>query len=148
MNHVDAGLGWILSRFFVEKAFSREAEQLGSQIIADIQASFISRIEDAAWLDFRVATKAIKKINNVGKKMGYPTKVSFLPTQDSHAQNLQSPDIMNPSDLQRYYRNMEVNSSSFFETELSMRHFDFELNWNALGKPVDRNKWYVLDSLI
>lgn len=48
VNHVDDGLGWILSRFFVEKAFSEKAKEFGDQIVSDIKEMFIKKIKKTA----------------------------------------------------------------------------------------------------
>jgi hypothetical protein len=40
-----SGLGWILSRFFVEKAFSAKAKGLGDQIVSDIKGTFIEKLK-------------------------------------------------------------------------------------------------------
>lgn len=48
INHVDgtsAGLGWILSRFYIEKAFSAKAKEFGDQIVMDIKSEFIEKLK-------------------------------------------------------------------------------------------------------
>jgi len=49
VGHVDDGLGWILSRFFVEKAFSEKAKVFGDQIVSDIKEMFIEKLEKTTW---------------------------------------------------------------------------------------------------
>lgn len=41
----DGGLGWILSRFFVERAFSAKAKEFGDQIVSDIKDMFIEKLK-------------------------------------------------------------------------------------------------------
>lgn len=74
--HVDDGLGWILSRFFIEAAFSAKAKDLGDQIISDIKSQFIKTVKTLDWMDDEVKKVAITKVNNIEQKIGYPTKVS------------------------------------------------------------------------
>lgn len=74
---MDDGLGWILSRFFVEKAFSSEAKDLGDQIVFDIKQQFISRLADLDWMDEEVKKLAADKVNAIIQKIGYPTKVIY-----------------------------------------------------------------------
>ena len=38
-GHIDEGLGWILSRFFIERAFSKESKDFGDQIVSDIKGN-------------------------------------------------------------------------------------------------------------
>jgi len=50
-----------LSRFFVEKAFSEEAKQYGDEIILDIKAEFIRKLEASHWMSKDVRKAAVEK---------------------------------------------------------------------------------------
>jgi endothelin-converting enzyme len=119
-------LGWILSRFFVEKAFSAKAKTFGDTIVMDIKTEFTKKLEAAEWMDDDTTKKAVEKVHNIVQKIGYPTK---------------SPDIMDPPTLEEYYDSVNVSSDAFFENALAMRRFSVKEEWSALGKPVDRNQW-------
>ncbi|KAH7087462.1 hypothetical protein FB567DRAFT_442117 [Paraphoma chrysanthemicola] len=126
VGHVDDGLGWILSRFFVEKAFSAEAKQFGDTIIKDIKTEFAKKLKAADWMDDDTTAKAVEKVHNIVQKIGYPTT---------------SPDIMEPSILRDYYSSVNVSSNAFFRNAISMTRFAIDFEWSALGKPVDREQW-------
>ena len=53
--------GWILSKFFVEKAFSEEAKHFGDQIVSDIKAQFIKKLSEAEWMSKDVRDLGIEK---------------------------------------------------------------------------------------
>ncbi len=76
VGHVDDGLGWILSRFFVEKAFSAKAKDFSNRIVSDIKDKFIEKLKATAWMDKGVIELAIEKVHKIIQKIGYPTKVS------------------------------------------------------------------------
>lgn len=78
VDHVDSGLGWILSRFFVEKAFSAKAKVFGDQIVTDIKDMFIEKLKATTWMDGEVIKLAIEKVHKIVQKIGYPTKVRIL----------------------------------------------------------------------
>ncbi|KAH7127236.1 peptidase family M13 [Dendryphion nanum] len=126
VGHVDDGLGWILSRFFVEKAFSADAKVFGDRIITDIKTEFAKKLEATEWMDDKTTKRAIDKVHNIIQKIGYPTS---------------SPDIMDPPSLSKYYSPVSVSSSTFFKNALSFRKFGVSEEWSALGKPVDREQW-------
>ncbi|KAG4034700.1 hypothetical protein MFRU_002g00540 [Monilinia fructicola] len=126
VSHVDDGLGWILSRFFVEKAFSAEAKHFGDQIVSDIKDMFIEKLKATTWMDSSVIDLGIEKVHKIVQKIGYPTK---------------SPDIMNPPSLHSYYQSVKVSESTYFKNSLNMRRFDIAREWSSLGKPVDREEW-------
>jgi endothelin-converting enzyme len=125
IGHVDDGLGWILSRFFVEKAFSEEAKQFGDSIVTDIRTEFTKKLKAVGWMDDQTTDKAIEKVHNIVQKIGYPTK---------------SPDIMNPPTLSKYYDSVNI-TSDFFQNHVSVNRFAVQEEWSALGKPVDRDQW-------
>jgi len=74
---VDNTLGWILSRFYIEKAFSAQAKALGDQIIADIKNVYIDRLQSLDWMDDSVKKLAVEKVKKILPKVGYPTSVSL-----------------------------------------------------------------------
>lgn len=126
IRHVDDGLGWILSRFFVEKAFSAEAKAFGDTVITDIKTEFSKKLEAAEWMDDKTTEQAVQKVHNIIQKIGYPTK---------------SPDIMDPAVLVKYYQSVNVSTDSFFSNELTMRRFAVANEWSTYGKPVDHDAW-------
>ena len=84
VRHVDNGLGWILSRFFVEKAFSEKAKIFGDQIVSDIKGKFIEKLKKTTWMEKSVVELAIDKVHKIVQKIGYPTMVCF--TSDPQGQ--------------------------------------------------------------
>ena len=57
----DYGLGWILSKFFVEKAFSEAARAFGDRIVLDIRLQFIEKLKGAKWMSNEVRELGINK---------------------------------------------------------------------------------------
>ncbi|KAI0161414.1 peptidase family M13 [Xylariaceae sp. FL1272] len=125
LNYIDSTVPWVLSRFFIEAAFSEDAKKYGDQIIMDIKQQFISGLTSLSWMDDSVKKLAANKVNNIIQKIGYPTK---------------SPDIMDPEALRDYYRGLTI-TSSFFNNSLSSNTLSSNKTWDALGKPVDRAEW-------
>ncbi|KAI1460816.1 endothelin-converting enzyme 1 [Annulohypoxylon moriforme] len=125
VSYVDGTLGWILSRFYIEAAFSDEAKKYGDQIIMDIKHQFISKLNDLTWMDDSVKKLAANKVNNIDQKIGFPTT---------------SPNITNPEALQAYYSGLTI-SDSFFNNTLLSNERETKRSWDALGKPVDHGEW-------
>ncbi|RMZ85142.1 hypothetical protein DV738_g36, partial [Chaetothyriales sp. CBS 135597] len=126
VGHVDGGLPWILSRFFVEKAFSAEAKAFGDQIVSDIKSVFIDTLKRTEWMEPEVQQLGINKVNNIVQKIGYPTK---------------SPNILDPAELQEYYSSVNISNATFFSNAVALTKLEVQRNWASLGKPVDRNEW-------
>jgi len=51
---------------------------------------------------------------------------------------------MDPHSLEQYYHSVAINSSSLFGNMLSIQRFEAKSEWTALGKPVDKDKWYKM----
>jgi len=83
---VDNSLGWILGRFFIEKAFSEEAKKLGDRIVYDIKDEFVHTLKKLNWISDDVRKLAIEKVGKTVQKIGYPET---------------SPNIKSPSELQK-----------------------------------------------
>jgi endothelin-converting enzyme len=60
-DEIDSRLGWILSGFYVERAFSPEAKKYGERIIGNIKTEFSERLKDLDWMSDAVKTRAAKK---------------------------------------------------------------------------------------
>ena len=54
-------LGWILSKFFIERAFSEEAKVFGDRIVSDIKAQFVQKLQKTDWMSEDVRQKGIAK---------------------------------------------------------------------------------------
>jgi endothelin-converting enzyme len=60
-EEMDSKLGWILSGFYVERAFSPQSKEYGDRIIRDIKAVFTERLKDLDWMSDVVRERAAKK---------------------------------------------------------------------------------------
>ncbi|KAK6533662.1 hypothetical protein TWF694_002595 [Orbilia ellipsospora] len=130
---VDSDLSWILSRSFIEAAFSKEAKDLGDQIILDIKSEFSRKLDNAEWMSKKVRKLAIDKVHLIRQKIGYPTK---------------SPDVTNPKELFDYYSEVKVSKDTFFENRLSSTKSEVAREWDQAGKPVDKDSWGMTASTV
>jgi endothelin-converting enzyme len=133
ISYADDSLGWTLSRFFVQKAFSKEAKDFGDRIIHDIKDQFKVTLGRTEWMSKDVQKLGIKKVDNIVQKIGYPTA---------------SPDIMNPEKLKDYYSGLVITNSTFFENNLNSAKFEIKREWSKLGKPTDRDEWGMTASTV
>ncbi|KAK1772594.1 zincin [Phialemonium atrogriseum] len=125
ISHVNGALGWTLSRFYVEAAFSAKAKDLGNQIVSDIKEQFTARIKTLDWMDDEVKKLAIDKVNAIVQKIGYPEN---------------SPNITDPAILRDYYAGLNIGDE-YFANGLSVSRWSVNQSWSELGKPTDREQW-------
>ncbi|OJD16659.1 hypothetical protein AJ78_03211 [Emergomyces pasteurianus Ep9510] len=129
---MNTDLGWILSKVFIEKAFSEEAKMFGDQIISDIKAVFVENLKDTAWISEEVRNVAIKKVGNIVQKIGYSTE---------------SPDVRDAEDLKQWYNGLNV-SNAFLDNRVNAQQFLTKRKWAKLGKPTDRAEWGMTMSTV
>ncbi|KAL8932397.1 MAG: hypothetical protein Q9211_006338, partial [Gyalolechia sp. 1 TL-2023] len=125
---VDRGLGWILSKFFVEEAFSKDAKAFGDQIIHDIKDQFVQKLRTTEWMSEDVRRTAIEKVHRIVQKIGYPTR---------------SPNILDASAIQEYYEGVHVSNESYFDNTVAIAKFKSHREWSKLGKPTNRDEWLM-----
>lgn len=126
ISAADNDLGWILSKFFVDKAFSPESKRFGDRIISDIKNSFVSFLKEASWMTDDNRERAMTKVHAIDQKIGYPTS---------------NPDIMDPKALKKYYKAVEISNDTFFENALHVAEFEIHEQWSKLGKPTRHDEW-------
>ena len=51
---------------------------------------------------------------------------------------------MDARSLNDYYSAVNISATSFFGNVVSLRRWGSDLAWGSLGKPVDRDDWYVI----
>lgn len=133
VREVDDDLGWILSKFFVEKAFSKEAKDFGDTIVSDIRHQFAVKLKTIDWMTKDVRKLGMEKVKNIVQKIGYPTK---------------SPDILDPAALHQYYEAINISKTEFFENVLEANKFKTKHRFAALGKPTNRDEWGMSASTV
>ncbi len=118
---VDSYMGEALGESFVSVAFGAKAKNLSVTMMNQIQDEVRKMFGDLDWMDRFTMDGAIKKLNSLVKKVGYPE----------------------PS---RNYDSLVVRSSSWFANVLAGNQFEHERQIAKIGKPIDRNEWLMTAS--
>jgi putative endopeptidase len=88
----DATIGEAFGQLYVDKAFSPEAKQKALDMVANIKASMAEHIQTNTWMSAPTKAEALKKLNALRVKIGYPDKwkdYSALPiTRASYTTNI------------------------------------------------------------
>lgn len=67
--------GWILSKFFVEEAFSQDAKSFGDRIIHGIKNQFVEKLSVAGWMSKDVRNVAIEKGTWIDELQSFPESI-------------------------------------------------------------------------
>lgn len=126
IRSADNDLGWILSKYFVDNAFSPSAKKFGDSIVTDIKESFVNILGDADWMTDEVRERSIKKVHAIDQKIGYPTS---------------NPDIMDSDALEKYYHSVTISNETYFANAIEVAQFEVKQEWAKLGQPTRHDEW-------
>ena len=114
----DGMLGEALGQLYVAKMFTPEAKARAQAMVLNIKAALRDRIGTLEWIGEDTRKQALRKIDAIRVKVGYPDKW-------------------------RDYSALKIDQSSYVENVLRGREFEFQRNLNKIGKPVDRDEWGI-----
>ena len=113
---VDALIGEALGEVYVAKEFPPEAKARALDLVNNIKLALRQHITAVSWMDDETKQAALKKLDAIVVKIGYPDKW-------------------------RDYSSLNIDRSSFLENIRRANHFAVEREINKIGKPVDRTEW-------
>lgn len=108
--------GELLGKAFVEKYYSKAAQQRVDEMVDNLLIVFKDRIANLDWMSDATKAEATTKLNAIGRKLGFPSK-----WEDYSALNFQN---------DTYIENLKAESK-----------FSHKKNLGELVKPVDKEKW-------
>jgi putative endopeptidase len=116
LGATDGDLGEALGQLYVAETFPPEAKQRALDLVTNLKAVLRERIAGLDWMGEATKTQALKKLDAVAIKIGYPDKW-------------------------RDYSGYAVKDDSYLANHLRSNEFDFEYQIGKVGKPLDRTEW-------
>lgn len=117
---VNGTVGEALGKLYVEKMFPAEAKDKANRMIRNVMRAYELRIAKLTWMSPETKEKAIKKLNSLTVKIGYPDK-----WKDYSALTVNSPE----------------KGGSYFENIKNVGSWNWKKDLEKLGKPVDKTEW-------
>jgi putative endopeptidase len=109
-------MGEALGQIFVKEYFNEDAKKRYTDLVENIREAYKDRIKKLTWMSDSTKEKALRKLNKINKKVGYPDK-----WKDFSALNIdRGPYVLNVQRGKVWWHNYMMNK---------------------LGKPVDRDEW-------
>tara|TARA_B100001109_G_scaffold254641_1_gene254961 strand:- start:7151 stop:9199 length:2049 start_codon:yes stop_codon:yes gene_type:complete len=118
LQKVNGNVGQLLGKAFVEKHFSESSKADVAQMVENLRAVFKERIMKLDWMSEETKLKAIEKLEAFDKKIGYPDKW-------------------------KDYSSLEITADNQVQNVMNSSKFNFEYMINKLGKPIDRDEWFM-----
>ncbi len=118
LRSVNGLTGDALGQMYVEKNFPPEAKQRAVSMVKNLLAAFRERIGGLEWMSEATRQKAYEKVDAFVIKIGYPDKW-------------------------KSYDGLVIDRGPFVLNVLRASQFEVQRDLAEVGKPVDRNKWYI-----
>ena len=118
LGAADHAMGEELGQLFVKTAFSPAAKARALEMVHFHKEAMRARILAADWMVDATKAQALKKLDTMTSKVGYP-------------------------DRWRDYSGLEVSRRAFVLNVQAAARFEFQRRMAKLGKPVDRGEWFM-----
>jgi putative endopeptidase len=116
LQATDQAIGFDLGKLFIEKAFSAEAKAKVLEMVKWHKEALRQSIERAPWMSSETKVEAMKKLDTMVAKVGYP-------------------------DVWRDYSKLTIARRPHVLNAMAASAFEFQRRLAKLGKPVDRSEW-------
>jgi putative endopeptidase len=116
LDEQEGYLGDALGQLYVQKYFSPATKERYRRLVTEIFAAFADRIRALDWMSAATKERALKKLDAVMVKVGYPDKW-------------------------KDYSAFEVDRTSFLANAVRGNAWRSDFYIRKLGKPVDRTEW-------
>src|SRR5262249_7761148 len=107
-----------LGRLYVEKMFPPSAKERALQMVRNLKDALSDRLKTVAWMTEETRARSLEKLGTMRIKIGYPDR-----WKDFSAAN--------------------VGDLVFVENWMSANQFAHQRDLARLGKPVDKDEWFM-----
>ena len=112
----DQALGEAFGQLYVDQAFSPAAKAKALEMVSNIRASMAEHIQTNTWMSAPTKAEALKKLNALRVKIGYP-------------------------DVWKDYSTLTIARDSYLKNILAAREWESRRQTAHFGQPIDRNEW-------
>ncbi len=116
LTNIDGQIGEALGQLYVARYFGPEAKAQALDMVGNIKLAMRQTIRDLPWMSAATKTEALKKLDAIAVKIGYP-------------------------DVWRDYGSVRIDEHDYFGNSLRASQFEFRRNLAKLGHPIDRGEW-------
>ena len=123
VSSVDDALSEAVGQIYVKKHFPAEAKERMIKLVKNLQESLGERIDNLTWMSSETKAKAQEKLNTFHVKIGYPDKW-------------------------KDYSTLEIKDDSYWANMKRAQIFAYNEMMDKIGKPVDREEWYMPPQMV
>ncbi len=123
LDFINIYLGEALGELYVGKYFPPEYKQRITEIVSNLQGTMKERILNLEWMSEATKNEAVKKLEKMIVKVGYPDKW-------------------------KDYSELEISRDSYYNNLTNARILDFVNDLKEIGKPYDKMKWGLSPQIV
>ncbi len=120
---VEGALGEAVGREYVARHFPPESKALMDELVANLLEAYRQSIAALDWMGEETKQRAFEKLDTFVPKIGYPVKW-------------------------RDYTALEVTRDDLFGNVAAVSAFETDRELGKIGKPVDRDEWFMLPQTV
>ncbi|MFD4422386.1 M13 family metallopeptidase [Agromyces sp. NPDC058484] len=120
---VEGAMGEAVGRIYVERHFPPAAKTAMDDLVANLVEAYRQSITALGWMGDDTRAKALDKLEKFTPKIGFPVKW-------------------------RDYSSLEVDPSDLVGNVRATAEFEFNRELGKIGKPIDRDEWFMTPQTI
>ncbi|MEV8213678.1 M13-type metalloendopeptidase [Leifsonia sp. NPDC077715] len=120
---VEGAMGEAVGRIYVEKHFPPAAKEQMDALVANLIEAYRQSIQHLEWMGEETRKRALDKLEKFTPKIGYPVKW-------------------------RDYSALEIDPTNLVANVRAAALFEFNRELGKIGKPIDRDEWFMTPQTI
>jgi putative endopeptidase len=120
---VEGSLGEAVGRIYVERHFPAEAKASMDILVANLIEAYRQSITGLHWMTDATRGRALEKLDKFTPKIGFPAKW-------------------------RDYSSLQIDASDLLGNVRATNEFEFQRELGKIGKPLDRDEWFMTPQTI
>jgi putative endopeptidase len=120
---VEGSMGEAIGRIYVERHFPPEAKASMDVLVANLIEAYRQSIRELSWMTEATRERALQKLDKFTPKIGFPVKW-------------------------RDYSSLSIDASDLLGNVRATNEFEFQRELGKIGKPLDRDEWFMTPQTI
>ena len=120
---VEGSMGEAIGRIYVERHFPAEAKASMDVLVANLIEAYRQSIRELPWMTRATRERAMEKLDKFTPKIGFPVKW-------------------------RDYSSLSIDASDLLGNVRATNEFEFQRELGKIGKPLDRDEWFMTPQTI
>jgi putative endopeptidase len=115
---VEGAMGEAVGRAYVGRHFPAEAKEQMDVLVTNLLEAYRRSIDELDWMGADTRRRALEKLEKFTPKIGYPARW-------------------------RDYSDLRIDPADLMANVLAANAFEFHRELNKIGKPIDRDEWFM-----